>query len=68
MAYLARSIAVIYIATRIYVLAVKDIRFAFTELAAVKNTDFDHGIHLLRWNQKSPPHLLNLLSLRDRLG
>jgi hypothetical protein len=29
--------------------------FASAELAVVKDTDFDHGYHLLRWNQKSPP-------------
>ena len=31
------------------------VNLTFTELATVKYADFDHGYHLLSWNQKSQP-------------
>ncbi len=55
MTYLTLSIAVKHIASRINILTIEDICLAVAELATVKNADFDHGYHLLSWNQKSPP-------------
>jgi hypothetical protein len=55
MAHLARLIAIKRLASRIDIFTNEDICFTIAELTAVKNTDFDHGKHLLRWNQKSPP-------------
>jgi hypothetical protein len=53
--HLARSVTVICLALGVNILTIEDVCFAFTELATVKDTDFDHGKHLLSWNQKSPP-------------
>jgi hypothetical protein len=36
-------------------LTIEDICFAIAELPMVKYANFDHGYHLLSWNQKSPP-------------
>jgi len=55
MTHLARSIAVVSLATCIYIFTVKDICFFIAELATVKYADLDYGYLLLYWNQKSPP-------------
>jgi hypothetical protein len=55
LAHLTRSIAVICLASRINIFAIEDICLTITELTTVKDSNFDHGYHLLSWNQKSPP-------------
>jgi hypothetical protein len=55
MADLAGFIAVKRLASRINIFANENVSFAIAELATIKNADFDHGYHLLSWNQKSPP-------------
>jgi hypothetical protein len=55
LAHLAGSVTVICFSVYINVSIIVDVGFAITELTAVKDADFDHGYHLLRWNQKGPP-------------
>jgi len=51
MAHFARLIAVKRLASRINIFAKEYVCFTVTELAAVKDTDFDHFYHFLSWNQ-----------------
>jgi hypothetical protein len=50
-----RKVTIKHIASRINIFAKEYVCFTITELAAVKDADFDHGSHLLSWNQKNPP-------------
>jgi hypothetical protein len=54
MAHLARPKAIKRLASRIDIFTNEDICFTITELATVKDTDFDHGYHLLSWESKRP--------------
>jgi hypothetical protein len=46
---------VICLAVSINIFIDEEIYFAIAELAPVKDADFNHGTHLLSWNQNSPP-------------